>query len=124
MSNVRQAKKIAEHLNEIGCFYTDRPVAYEIVKKFNDDELLKLGRNEHRRWEEEKMEMCWLPGEKFESKLQREQTRIHSLLNTHYDDLCKEEQLKDTEPLNNMVKLLKEYDGLRIFRIPQSTILN
>jgi hypothetical protein len=119
MSNVRQAKKFAEHLNEIGCFYTDRPVAYEIIKKFNDEELLKLGRNEHKRWEDEKIEMCWLPGEKFESKIHREQTRIHNLLNTHYDDLCKEEQLKDTEPLNRMIDLLKEYDGLRIYRIPK-----
>ncbi|HKL80158.1 MAG TPA: hypothetical protein VJ888_06950, partial [Mobilitalea sp.] len=35
---------------------------------------------------------------------------------------CKEEQLKDTEPLNKMIDLLREYDGLRNYRLPQTKL--
>ena len=54
LSNIGQAKYFAEALDEIGCFYTDRPVAYEMVTSFSDIELKRLGAFEHKRWENEK----------------------------------------------------------------------
>ena len=34
-----QAKEFAAHLNDIGYFYTDRPVSFDLVESFNHEEL-------------------------------------------------------------------------------------
>ena len=57
----------------------------------------------------------------------REQTRRHKLtmdgnptteeIKAHYDQLPPEEQGKDWKPMKSMLKLIKKYDGLRIYRI-------
>ena len=57
----------------------------------------------------------------------REQTRRHKLtmdgnptteeIKAHYDKLPPEEQGKDWKPMKSMLKLIKKYDGLRIYRI-------
>ena len=62
LSNIGQAKYFAYALDKIGCFYTDRPVAYEMVTSFTEEELLRLGEYEHKRWEKEKQDMYWMPG--------------------------------------------------------------
>ena len=40
--NIAQAKGFASQLESIGCFYTDRPVEYEQLHSFTDDELTVL----------------------------------------------------------------------------------
>ena len=57
----------------------------------------------------------------------REQTRRHKLtmdgdpsaeeIKAHYDQLPPDEQGKDWKPMMSMLKLIKKYDGLRIYRI-------
>ena len=35
----------------------------------------------------------------------------------HYEALPYEEKIKDFEPFNSMLKLIKKFDGLRIYRL-------
>ena len=35
----------------------------------------------------------------------------------HYEKLPLEEKIKDYEPFNSMLKLIKKYDGLRIYSL-------
>ena len=35
----------------------------------------------------------------------------------HYDLLAEKEKEKDFEPFNSMLKLIKKFDGLRIYKI-------
>lgn len=122
LSNIGQAKYFATALDKIGCFYTDRPVAYEMVTSFTYEELLCLGKYEHNRWEKEKQEMYWIPGEKLLDRLMesqnelREQARMHYDLGVEFTQLSKVEQSKDTAPLNVMMNKLLEFDGIRIYR--------
>lgn len=122
LSNIRQAKKFAEALDEIGCFYTDRPVAYDMVTEFTDEELIILGKSEHKRWEDEKKDMCWISAGdmteelKKDKNLLREQARMHYDLDVKFDDLTDEEKAKDMDPLNTMMEKLLEFDGIRVYR--------
>ena len=38
-------------------------------------------------------------------------------IKAHYDQLPPDEQGKDWKPMMSMLKLIKKYDGLRIYRI-------
>ncbi len=127
LSNINQAKKFAGHLDAIGCFYTDRPVAYGLVTAFTPQDLEIIGPREHLRWLAEKQSMGWSYGEK-QPKAIREQTRTHELMmqegvpvnaqtaKVHYEELPDEEKDKDIEPMNSMLKLIEKYDGLRIYQ--------
>ena len=127
LSNIRQAKEFAGHLEAAGCFYTDRPVAHRMVESFSRQDLEIIGPLEHLRWLREKEEMGWIHGKEQPRKI-REQTRIHSLMlpegttadadtaRAHYMELPEEERDKDTEPMNSMLKLIEKFDGLRIYR--------
>ena len=122
LSNIAQVKEFAAHLNEIGCFYTDRPVDFDLVEDFTSEDLIKLGKREHERWEKEKRSMFWMaPGQMTElcksDKTVREQTRMHYDLDMKFEELSLEEQLKDMDPLNTMVQKLKEFDGVRIYSL-------
>lgn len=122
LSNIGKAKFFSTVLNEIGCFYTDRPVAYEMVTGFSDEELMRLGEHEHKRWEKEKQVMCWLPGGNLEYKLKengnqlRELSRMHYDLDVKFDDLTQEAQSKDYSHLNTLMEKLLEFDGIRVYR--------
>lgn len=60
-------------------------------------------------------------------KTLREQLRRHKLMMDgeltneriieHYESLSEEDQDKDWKPFNIMLKLLKKFDGLRIYRL-------
>ena len=52
----------------------------------------------------------------------RELTRTHSLMIDDYYGLHTEEQAKDTEPMNCMLRLIEQYDGLRIYRMMNNTL--
>ena len=121
LSNILQAKAFARHLEAIGCFYTDRPVEYEMLDRFTKAQMDVLGPLEHDRWRQEKLSMGWQLGSaylKAENKKQvRELTRTHHLIIEEYDELGAVEQAKDTAPMNYMLKLVDKFDGLRIYRV-------
>ena len=130
LSNINQAKSFEKYLNEIGCFYTDKPVDFEMMDSFSEKELLTIGPIEHKRWLEEHYEMGWTYGDP-NDKSERENKRIHKdmipkykymgVLSSkdaiaNYSRLDKAEQDKDTEPMKYMLLMLKMFDGLRIYR--------
>lgn len=127
LSNIAQAKHFAKHLEKIHCFYSDRPVDYEMVVEFTDDELMKISELEHIRWCDEKAEMGWRYGCDYEqSGAAKEQVRrARAMSRKHKDmidfsELAREEVLKDSEPMKLMIKLLKVFDGLNIYRIQET----
>lgn len=135
LSNIMQAKAFAGYLDAIGCFYTDKPVDYELLEEFTDADMDIIGPMEHKRWLDEKLSMGWTYGTAYKdeklckeicgadgdvraiSRNLREQTRMHELMVESYEELSKDEQDKDTEPMNCMLRLIDEYDGLRIYRV-------
>ncbi len=132
LSNINQAKAFAGYLDAIHCFYTDHPVDYELLKHFEPQEVKAIGAMEHYRWLLEHCEMGWRHGEP-KSIDQREMERIHpdmmpedwmedgkitkEAAYRNYQRLDQAEKDKDTEPMNAMLKLLKLFDGLRIYRL-------
>lgn len=126
LSNIAQAKAFAKYLDEIDCFYTDRAVDYPMKRQFSLEELRKIGTLEHDRWDQEKESMGWIFGTTFlekatelgvDKKQLRELTRTHNDLNVPFNTLSKQEQDKDTDPMNDLLKLLEEYDGLRVYSL-------
>lgn len=140
LSNIQQAKAFARYLNEIDCFYTDRPVSYNMLnsgEKFNEKELRLLGAMEHGRWWSEKLDMNWkydgsyadlykLDNDKDDSitgnEIKNNEKMLRELTRTHMDmvangKLNQETKDKDTDPMNMMIDLLEHFDGLRIYRL-------
>lgn len=129
LSNINQAKAFSKYMNEIGCFYTDRAVDFEIVEKFTEEELIKIGKAEHQRWLQEHYNMGWTYGEPL--KEERDFLRQHKdmipnfdgfdistdISEANYERLDKEEQDKDTDPMECMLSMLKMFEGLRIYRL-------
>ena len=127
LSNIGQAKAFAGYLDKINCFYTDRAVDFEIVTEFTGEDMQIIGPLEHGRWVREHKEMGWQFGDTYQSKAEREQKRIHKCMMDeeltqenilkHYLSLPEDEQDKDFLPMNSMLKLLKQYEGVRIYRL-------
>ena len=121
LSNILQAKAFARYLDAIDCFYSDRPVAYEKLDRFTKEQLDVIGPMEHERWLEEKRSMGWQFGTAYtkcpEPGLVREQTRTHKLMIDDYSALGEGEQSKDTEPMDCMLRLIEQFDGLRIYKL-------
>lgn len=129
LSNINQAKAFARYMNEIGCFYTDKSVDFELVDKFTDDELEKIGRLEHMRWLQEHYDMGWTYGKPEKSK--RDFERKHwdmipgfvgfevsdEAAEQNYERLDKATQDKDTEPMECVLAMLRVFDGLRLYRL-------
>ena len=123
LSNIAQAKGFASQLESIGCFYTDRPVEYEQLDEFTDDELAIISESEHERWSREKLALGWRFGNAHVGKLNgrndnamRERTRLHHDL-IPFEDLPHVEVLKDSEPMRKMIELIREFEGLTIYRM-------
>lgn len=132
LSNIGQAKSFDKYLNEIGCFYTDKDVDFGMITKFTDEDMDKIGPLEHGRWIREHLEMGWGYGEP-KDKSERENKRIHKLMMDipddidekafdelivkHYNGLDDSEKDKDTAPMNFMLELIKEFEGLRIYKL-------
>ena len=145
LSNINQAENFGKYLDSIGCFYTDRQVEYEMVTEFTAEQTSVFAPMEHERWVREHIAMGWSAGDIYETasvpqvlisrfgseknarKAMREQFRMHKLtmhgdpsgqeIRNHYEQLPTEEQGKDFEPFNSMLRLIKKYDGLRIYKL-------
>lgn len=128
ISTIERTKKYAEYLDAIGFFYTDRPVAYELVTEEDINETDKeeiMGELEHVRWVEEKKAMGWTSGKAYENERFsnmnppiRDLFRMNKLIADSYEELDKKEQDKDKEPLRELLSLLDTVDGIRIYKIP------
>jgi len=136
LSNIAQAKGFAAQLEAIGCFYTDRPVDYIPVTDFNalikepghESDLTNITIAEHERWCSEKRAMGWdygiahvgaittTDGGQRNDNVMREHTRLHHDL-IDFSALEAEERFKDTDPMEQMLELIREYDGLTIYRM-------
>ncbi|HPW53026.1 MAG TPA: hypothetical protein PK631_01495 [Erysipelotrichaceae bacterium] len=145
LSNINQAKNFSKYLNAINCFYTDRPVDYEMVLSFSNQQMAVFAPMEHTRWMNEHLSMGWIGGNLYETvelpselvsqyknetearQALREQLRMHKLvlagkptaeeIYAHYKALDDKEKEKDYEPFNSMLKLIKKFDGLRIYKL-------
>lgn len=138
LSNINQAKSFARYLNAIGCFYTDRPVDYEMLRAFSPEQIDVFAPMEHARWVREHRARGWTGGDLYETApltpdtaearmALREQLRQHKLclngdfgeleIARHYLSLSEEDQGKDWKPFNSMLRLIRKFDGLRIYMI-------
>jgi hypothetical protein len=127
LSNIGQAKAFTEYMDIIHCVFTDKPVDMLLVEKLSDADMDKIGPLEHARWLREHRDMGWIFADDYKDKNEREQRRVHKLMMDgeitaesalkHYNELPVEEQDKDTAPMNSMLKLIRQYDGLRIYRM-------
>lgn len=122
LSNIEQAKDFARHLERIGCFFTDRPVDYEPLLSFGKKELLALAALEHERWYNEKYGLGWRFGKGHVKRLNgrndnvmRERTRLHHDL-VPFSELDAQEIIKDSAPMELMLELIREFEGLTIYR--------
>ena len=137
LSNINQAKSFSRYLNAIKCFYTDRPVDFPMITAFTSKQTAVFAPMEHERWVREHISMGWKYGEAYEMltddpaerKVLREQFRMHKLamdgdptekeIKKHYDGLSEYDKGKDWLPFNNMLALIKLFDGLRIYKLEQ-----
>lgn len=123
LSNIAQAKGFAHHLEHINCFYTDKQVDYEMVVEFTEQELSVLAGLEHTRWCDEKYAMGWSYGRDYLEEQDDERKTIARALSRRHKDmvdtsvLTKKDLDKDTEPMKMMLRLLKIFDGLTIYRM-------
>lgn len=127
LSVIWRTRNYGKYLDAVGFFYTDKPVVYEMVEKEDVDEKIELimGEMEHLRWNEDKLSLGWCYGNayvsnedsKIEDKVLRERTRTHKdiVLYEELDDFAKS---KDKEPLREMLPLLAQMDGIRVYKIP------
>lgn len=136
LSNINQAKAFGKYIEMIDCFYTDRSVDFEMVTSLTGEQILVIGRAEHRRWLQEHYDMGWTYGEPLKSL--RDSLRTHCDMipelgydelnangwiitperaNENYDRIGKEEQDKDTEPMDCMIAMMKMFDGIRIYKL-------
>ncbi len=137
--NINQVKSFSRYLDAIHCFYTDRPVDYDMLMEFSPEEIRCIAPMEHERWVREHQAMGWRFGDDYEHvpvpegndervwrKNLREQMRCHkqamdgeltkAQIRRHYDNLPESEKEKDWVPFNSMLKLVRKFDGLRIYR--------
>ena len=143
LSNINQAKSFGRYLNSLGCFFTDKPVDYDMVYEFIPNQMEIIGPMEHERWVREHIAMGWKTGSDYETlpleklpeaadekaarAMVREQLRMHKLtmdgyptedeVFDHYAALPDSEKDKDVEPFNSMLKLIRRFDGLRIYHL-------
>ncbi|MBR3098420.1 MAG: hypothetical protein IKH18_02445 [Clostridia bacterium] len=140
--NINQVKSFGRYLNAIDCFYTDRPVAFEMLHAFTQEEIDTFAPMEHGRWVLDHARMGWREGSEYETlpvtpaegqsekaarSALREQLRRHKqmkdgerspeALRQHYLSLPKDVQGRDWMPFNSMLRLIRKFDGLRIYRL-------
>ena len=138
LSNINRAKNFSRYLNALDCFYTDKPVDFQMVNAFTPEQSAVIAPMEHERWVREHQTMGWrcsdaysvlpLPEDTPAARAAlREQLRCHALtmdgecsteqIHAHYLSLSEEDQDKDWKPFTCMLQLLKQFDGLRIYQL-------
>ena len=141
LSTISRARYFGRYLDAIGCFYTDRPVDYDMVTEFTPDQAAVFAPLEHERWLREHRAMGWRFGREYETlplpenageekaarRTLREQLRCNKLMmdgelteeliRAHWLSLPEEDQDKDWKPFNKLLVLLRKFDGLRIYRL-------
>ena len=145
LSTLGRAKNFSRYLDEINCFYTDKPVDYEMVNEFTPEQAAVFAPLEHERWIRDHQKMGWVYGKDYENvplpggtdpsspkgkemrNALREQMRCHKLamdgtvssedIREHYESLPERYRDLDWKPFNSMLKLLKKFDGLRIYSL-------
>ena len=137
LSNINQVRSFDRSLNAINCFYTDQPVDYDMLNSFTKRMVGIIAPLEHERWVLEHISMGWRAGNLYETLVEgaskseqgdlREQLRMHKLtldegadeetVLAHYNTLDPRDQGKAIWPFNSMLKLMKKYDGVRIYRL-------
>ena len=141
LSTMNRARHFARYLDAIRCFYTDKPVDYDMVMCFTPEQAAIFAPMEHERWVREHIAMGWRKGDEYEALTEelpeaeqkaaraalREQLRRHKLtmdgnpteaeVAEHYMGLDEVDQDKDWKPFNRMLQLLKKYDGTRIYSL-------
>ena len=137
LSNINQVRSFDRYLNAIDCFYTDQPVDFEMLNEFTKKMVNTIAPLEHERWVTEHIRMGWTAGDLYEtlnkeaSKREkvdlREQLRMNKVtmnygvdekaILEHFKILPPDVQGRDIWPFNSMLKLLKKYDGVRIYKL-------
>ncbi len=131
LSVIERTKNYAKYLDAVGMFYTDKPVVYEMVSADDIEEEieLKMGELEHIRWNEDKLSLGWTygtgyvetkDGKETENRNIRELTRVHRDIVEYYE-LTEGGKNKDKEPLKEMLPLLEQMDGIRVYKIPNNS---
>ena len=140
LSNINQVKSFSRCLNEIHCFYTDRQVDFDMLEAFTPQQIERIAPLEYERWLREHQAMGWRNGDLYERvpvpqgageksyrTALREQTRCHKLvidgeltkeqIISHYEEHLPEyEKQMNYQPFNNMLKLMRKFDGVRIYQ--------
>ena len=141
LSTINRARNFSRYLDAIGCFYTDRPVDYDMVTEFTPEQAAVFAPMEHERWLREHRAMGWRCGREYETlplpkgtedekgarEALREQLRCNKLMmdgdltdegiRAHWLSLPEKYQDLDWKPFNNLLNLLRQFDGLRIYRL-------
>jgi hypothetical protein len=137
ISNINQVRAFDRYLDTVGCFYTDQPVDYEMLDRFTPEMAEAIAPLEHLRWVRDHENMGWSAGNRYDTLLPgaddntraalREQLRMHrdtlpagrsdDEITEHYFTLAPDVQGKDSLPLNSLLRLLKKYDGVRIYKL-------
>ena len=141
LSTINRARNFGLYLDAIACFFSDRPVDYEMVTEFTPEQAAIFAPMEHERWVREHQEMGWTQGEDYRHLPVRAALRdrrkarmalrdrlrmhIHAMegelteerVYEHYMALPEAEQDKDWKPFNSMLRLLKKFDGIRIYKL-------
>ena len=126
LSNINQAKNFLKYLDVLGCYYSDKEQGEKPLEEFDSKQLAVFAPMEHERWVREHISMGWIPGDIYKNNDERECLRMHKEamdpssgdeeISAHYDSLPRAEKEKDYEPFNSMIKLIKKYDGLTIYK--------
>ena len=118
---------------------------YDLVPAFTEKQTAVFAPMEHERWVREHISMGWQKGDLYETaalppellrrfgdektarKALRELWRMHQQtmdgdpteaeVFAHYETLPEEEKEKDSAPFNSMLKLVRKYEGLRIYAL-------
>ncbi len=141
LSTMGRTRHFAAYLNAIGCFYTDKPVDFDLVTRFSAGDAAIFAPMEHERWVREHQAMGWRYGKDYETlpldvpekeekaarAALREQLRCHKLcmdgrpthdeIRAHYQRLPRAYQDLDWKPFNKLLELLKSMEGSHIYRL-------
>ena len=124
LANLYQVQRFANHFDRIKCFFTDRQVAFEELKRFSPEQLDNIGNWEHDAWANRKTAMGWHYGNFYTKKYKRdyskqnnlrEQIREHQYLEQRFQDLDEDKKQKDRKPIINFKKYMEAFQ-VRIYK--------